>query len=70
MSTFASLCRDNHEDPIDVAWSLVTDEVRLWVKLDEDGQETTTYLTVDEAKHLIDLIHIAIEKIQKPYVKS
>jgi hypothetical protein len=63
MSVFSSLCFDHYQDdPIDVAYSVVEPEVRLWVKCDEDGSETTTYLTVEQAKHLVELINTAIRK--------
>ena len=63
MSVFSSLCFDHHEnDPIDIAYSCTNPEVRLWVKNDDDGNETTTYLTVEQAQHLVDTINEAIRK--------
>ena len=65
MSTFASLCFNKfHEHKIDVAYSFVEDEVRLIVWKDDDGFSTTTYLSIDEAKHIIALMNQAIERIE------
>ena len=66
MSTFSAQCHlKDHKDKIDVAYSFVTDEVRLIVWEDDDGNSTTTYLSVDETKHIIVLMNQAIKEIEK-----
>lgn len=65
MSTYASLTCKEHDHLIDVAWSFVDYEVRLWVDDKEDMQETTTYLTIKQAEHLIELMQLAIKNIKK-----
>ena len=66
MSTFASLCHNKaHNDKIDVAYSFVTDEVRLIIWKDDDGFSATALLSVDEATHVIALMSEAIERIVK-----
>lgn len=64
MSTFASMCHDKeHNDKIDVAYSFVTDQIRIIVWEDDDKQSTTTYLTVDESLHLISLCSEAVKRV-------
>ena len=66
MSTFTSLCHNKaHNDKIDVAYSFVTDEVRLIIWKDDDGFGATALLSVDEATHVIALMSEAIERIVK-----
>ena len=61
MSTFSSMCHDKeHNDKIDVALCFVTDEIRI-IAFENDNY--ATYLTVDEALHLISLISEAVKRV-------
>jgi len=65
MSTFSSLCHaTTHQDKIDVAYSCVTDEIRLTVWQNELNDDVTVYLSVDEANHLMTLINIAETRVR------
>ena len=63
MSVYASICREEHGDPMDVAYSCVANEIRLvdW-NYENDG---ITIMSTDQARHLIDLIKEAIERAER-----
>lgn len=63
MSVYSSICREDHNDPMDVAYSCVENEIRLvdW-NYENDG---TTIMTTDQARHLIALIEQAIKMAER-----
>ena len=64
MSTFSSLCHNrSHDDKIDVAYCFVTDQIRIIVWENDDTRDGA-YLTVDEAKHVIALMNLALERVE------
>ena len=66
MGSFTSLCHaTSHEDKIDVAYSCVTDEIRLTVWQNELNDDVTVYLSVDDANHLMTLVNIAQMRVKE-----
>lgn len=64
MSIFTSICQDKeHNDKIDVAFSSLTNEVRLVIWEYKEQPERNVYLTLDETLHLIYLLSTTITKV-------
>jgi hypothetical protein len=61
MSLYVSLSNGN--EPIDVAWYMGEPTVRLWI----EEEDATAWLTVEQARRLVDMINTAIEKTLDGY---
>lgn len=65
MSTFSSLCHDkDHNDQIDIAFSFFTDEIRLIIWKDPEHWSPIAFLTLNEAKHVLELLDKAIQYVE------
>ena len=59
MSVYASLCHEEDGDQLDVAYSVIGDNVRIIIWKDEDGNTAEVRLEKEELKHFIKLLKIA-----------
>lgn len=66
MSDCVSICHNNeHGDPINVAYSYNNNGIGLYVWEDDDGCSTEIWLTIDQTKHLVELINEGLRTLKK-----